>query len=555
MGLGVSPSAAATPERACADLAIINASEFPVQPTQITMVKFNPAGSTTANGVPLPDHCQVQGIIKSRIGSDGNHYGDGFEVRLPIPDDWNGRFLFQGGGGTEGSIPPATGTAGTLSPALVHGWAVATQDGGHENSELPNPNAFYLEPQAAIDNAYGSIQATAQTAKFLIHKYYHEKSAHNYYYGCSTGGRQGMVFAQNFPSYFDGIIAGDPVYDLEALHATEVLDGVQIKAITPRPIQKINGQDILYPAFPVSDQNLFESALLNACDRLDGVEDGVIDNYSACEATFDPSTFRFPNGQPLQCRGAKTDACLSQAQIDAVKAIHEGPRLRGEPVEAPAGLVANAHADATLPGYPWDANYMRPSGLPSRLIGSPTTPPGDYGLGWIQFLFLALDPPNPKYDPLNFSVAKVDQLNPSTPEVTASTSLRIDAFRRHGGKMIWYHGGGDPGPSVAGTISYVTGMADRIGGWNRAQEFTRLYIVPDMGHCRGGPSTDQFDLLTPLVDWVENGVAPGPVVASGINFTTAPTTRSRPLCPYPQEVRYIGPAGGDLGVASNYACF
>jgi Tannase and feruloyl esterase len=150
---GSAATAESDPATACVSLA--NLTNFPVTPTQITSAQFNPAGTVSANGVPLPAHCQIDGIINKRIGTDGYPYGDGFEVRLPTPADWNGRFMFQGGGGTEGSVPPATGSAGTLSPTLAHGWAVASQDGGHENSQLPFPNQFFLDPQAVIDTPIG----------------------------------------------------------------------------------------------------------------------------------------------------------------------------------------------------------------------------------------------------------------------------------------------------------------------------------------------------------------------------------------------------------------
>src|SRR5260370_14950525 len=169
--LGASASLAATPPdpaAACAKLATL--ADFPVAPTQIALTKFVPGGTTSADGVALPDHCQVQGIINKRVGVDGFPYGDSFEVRLP--SQWNGRFMFQGGGGTEGAVPPATGSAGTLSPTLARGWAVASQDGGHENKDLPVPNQFFLDPQAVADHAYRSIDVTAQTAKFLIDAYY-----------------------------------------------------------------------------------------------------------------------------------------------------------------------------------------------------------------------------------------------------------------------------------------------------------------------------------------------------------------------------------------------
>jgi hypothetical protein len=560
-GFATSPTLAATaldPAAACANLANIDPSRFPVGPIQITLTKFNPAGTTSASGVPLPDHCQIQGIINKRVGTDGYNYGDIFEVRMPTPTGWNGRFLFQGGGGSEGSLPAATGTAGTLTPALAHGWAVATQDGGHENSQLPFSNEFFFEAQALIDEGYHSIDVTTQTAKFLIRQYYKQKPAYSYYQGCSNGGRQGMVFMQTFPSYFDGIIAGDPVYDLEAITLSMVWGVEKIHEITPTPIQKTaSGQPILYPAFPVADQNLFTSAILEACDGLDGAVDGVIDSLAACQATFNPATYRFKGtGQKLQCTGAKTATCLSPAQIGAIKKINQGPRTdNGDPVLAPAGAVGAGHANNRVLGYPLDGAFMSPSGIPSRKIGTPTTAPGDYALGVTQLIYGWITPANPSMDPLTFNfTTDLPLLDQTEPQVTVATSTNIAPFVRRGGKAIWFHGLSDPGVPVMGTVNYYNQMSDRWGGIDQSAAFSRLYLVPNMGACSGGPSTDQFDMLSPLVNWVENGIAPTTIIASGTHFTTAPTTRSRPLCPYPQEVRYVGPAGGDLSAASNYAC-
>jgi len=326
LGARASLAEPADPAEACRNLAAL--TKFPVAATEITLAQFNPSGTTKAGDVTLPDHCQVQGIINKRTGADGLPYGDRFEVRLPVPAQWNGRFMFQGGGGTEGAVPAATGTAGTASPTLAAGWAVASQDGGHESKDLPAPNRFLLEPQAVADHAYGSIDVTTRTAKFLIDAYYGHAPDHSYFVGCSTGGRQGMVFSQNFPDYYDGIVAGAPVYDLEAIALTEDWGVQAIAAIAPEPIEKLaNGSLILAPAFPVEDQKLFTSAILAACDRLDGVADGIIDDLPACWAKFDPATFVFADtGQPLQCTGAKAATCLSAAQINAVKKINQGPR-------------------------------------------------------------------------------------------------------------------------------------------------------------------------------------------------------------------------------------
>jgi len=554
---GLAANTQRDPVAACANLA--NITEFPVTPTQITLAQFNPAGTTLANRIRLPAHCQVQGVINRRIGADGLQYGDMFEVRLPTPDDWNGRFMLQGGGGTEGSLPPAFGyDAGTLSPTLAHGWAVATQNGGHQNSDLPFPNAFYLEPQAVIDHAYRSIDVTTQTAKFLVNTYYGQKPDHSYFAGCSTGGRQGMVLSQHFPDYFDGIVAGDPVFDLEAIALSEAWSVQHIEAITPNPIGKLpNGDPILYPAFPGPDQDLFQSAILAACDHLDGAVDGVIDNLAACQATFDPASFIFPStGRPLQCTGAKTATCLAPAQIDAIKKINQGPRNSlGQTVGSLAGAVIKDHADNSARGYVYDGGYMAHSGLPPRKIGTPVSTPGDFLLALGQFPYAWISPPDPSFNPLRFNFdTDVTRLNKQSPVVTYSTSLDIAKFKQRHGKIIWYHGVSDPGPPAVGTIEYYKELAARNDGLQATMSFARLFLIPNMGHCGGGPATDKFDPLTPLVDWVEHDVAPDTIIASGTNFTTAPTTRSRPLCPYPEEARYIGPAGGDLSIATNYQC-
>jgi hypothetical protein len=547
-------AAPADPAATCAKLATL--TTFPVAPTQITLAKFIPSGTASADNVALPDHCQVQGIINKRIGADGFPYGDSFEVRLPA--QWNGRFMFQGGGGTEGAVPPATGSAGTLSPTLARGWVVASQDGGHENKDLPVPNQFFLDPQAVADHAYRSIDVTTQTAKFLIDVYYGQGPDRSYFVGCSTGGRQGMVFSQNFPDYFDGIVAGDPVYDLEAIALTEDWGVQAVAAIAPAPIKTFpNGSPVLYPAFPEADQKLLTSAILAACDRLDGVDDGVVDNLPACWAKFDPAAFVFPDsGQPLQCTGAKTATCLSPAQIDAVKKTNQGPRnALGQPIKAPAATAVREHADNTVFGYAYDGGFMAATGIPSRKIGTPTAPPGDFTLGLGQIPYVWLSPANPGADPLRFDFDKdIGSLNKSTPLVTFSASTDITKFRDRGGKIIWYHGVSDPGPPVQGTIAYYDALAARNGGRDQTAIFARLFLVPNMGHCRGGSATDEFDMLTPLVAWVEHGTAPDRIIASGTRFASPPATRSRPLCPYPQETRYVGPAGGDLGAATNYAC-
>jgi feruloyl esterase len=554
-GAVVQPGLAATPPPAAACAGLATLAAFPVAATQIIDVTFIPANAAAADVPGLPDHCRVRGVINKRMGEDGLPYGIRFEVRLPA--QWNGRFMFQGGGGTEGELQPAIGHAGTLSPTLARGFAVASQNGGHDNKDLSSRNQFFLEPQALVDHAYHAIDVTTQTAKFLIGAYYGRRPDHAYFVGCSTGGRQGMVFTQNFPDAYDGIVAGDPVFDLEAIALGESWDAQAAAAIKPTQAVEATMRRVVptfYWAFPKADQQLFGRAVLAACDQLDGVADGVIDDLPACRAKFDPATFVFPDsGQPLQCSGAKTPACLSPAQIGAVKRINEGPRnSQGQPIRSPAAASVRDHADNTVFGYPWDGGFMAPDAIPARKFGTPLSPPGDFGQALSQMPYIWLSPPNPAADPLHFDFDRdLGKLNGDTPVVAFSASTDISKFRSRGGKIIWYHGASDPGPPVLATIAYYEALAARNGGWDEIATFARLFLVPNMGHCAGGPATDRFDMLTPLISWVEQGTAPDRIIASGTHFTSPPAARSRPLCPYPQQVRYTG---GDLGAAPSYAC-
>ena len=610
-----------TPVRSCAALTSLPAGGFPVPNTVIDSAIDSAASSPTTG---LPETCIVNGHINKHASPvDNCTYQIVFQVQLPLPSAWNGRFMFQGGGGTEGSVPNATGTdsgSGGANYGIENGYAVASQNGGHNNADLvacatTNPATdgnvleFYLDPLGTIGQAFQSIEVTAITAKYLINVYYGDGPQRSYWVGCSTGGRQGMVMSQRFPSFFDGIVAGDPVYNQEALALSEVYGIEQFlnaylknPALTPPgPTEEPQAAPEapaphLYPGFPSTDQGLFETALLQACDALDGVTDGVIDNLPACWAKFNPSSATYVDYAGalgpantvyhLQCTGAKNATCLSQAQIQAAIKTNQGPRTsKGKEITAPATEVAEDNSTPIAQGYAYDGGWMTTVGIPARKIGSSSanSVPGDFsGNTASYFGYAFLTPPSPSFDALAFDFdTQMGMVSASTPIVTNSTSLDIERFVNYGHKIIWYHGLSDPGPPVLGTIKYYEEMADQFGGLDRAQRFSRFYPVPNMDHCTGGATTDNFHMLAPLTAWVENGTAPGPINATGTNFNAAtyqvvgnyvtdtfvnaPTTRSRPLCPYPQQARFTGsrtvvqgvpvavnPA--DLGQAANYTC-
>lgn len=366
-----------------------------------------------------------------------------------------------------------------------------------------------------------------------------------------------MAMSQLFPTYYDGIIAGDPFYLPPDISLSETWGLEQVISVSPKDA---GGNPIYLQSFTLADQNLFTSAILAACDANDGLVDGVIDDLPSCH--FNPATFVFPSsgpygsiapGQPLQCTGAKTATCLTPAQVTALNTIVDGPRnTRGARITSPDGTL--------LSGYPYDGGFMQPFGIPTRDIGTATSPPGNIGLGTGQLSLFWFTTPNPDLNPLSFNYnTEIGLVTAASPAVNKSPD--IEAFLGRGGKMIFYHGLSDSGPPWPYTLKYFNEEAQRHGGLNGLAQYMKLYLVPNMGHCGGNAATDQFDMLTPMVNWIENAEAPASVVASGKNFSATqgtlsglPTTRSRPLCPYPQSLRYVGPAGGDISVAANYAC-
>jgi Tannase and feruloyl esterase/FG-GAP-like repeat len=601
---------AVTPAASCAALASLPASGYPVPNVVITS-----AVDTAASGT-LPRRCIVNGYVnRHQSPVDNCFYQEGFQVQLPFAG-WNGRFFMEGGSGGEGSVPTATGTnSGSAGSnfGITNGWAVASQDGGHENTDLSaatcdsgyaNAYEYNIDPMGNLTQAGQSIEVTALVAKYLINQYYGTGPKYSYWVGCSTGGRQGMAMSEIFPSFFDGIVAGDPVYNLEGIQIEGLYNMINLQnvyAATPGlpaesyvagPAPTI-AEPLPYAAFPTSDQALAETALLQACDAMDGVMDGVVDNQPACQTRFNPANASWtdyagavgPAGAtyPLQCTGAKNATCLSAAQIQWIQKVHQGARTStGLSIQSPAGAAAPNHVDNTVQGYAYDGGSYTTVGVPSRSIGSPTSP-GSYWVGGVvQFPYAFISPPNPTFNMLAFNFDTGPQaLNATTPLVANNTSLDISHFINYGHKIIWYHGASDPGPPFLETLIYYQQMAERFGGIDAVQKFSRFYPVPNMDHCTGGATTDQFDMTTPLVNWVEQGIAPAAIPATGVNFNAAtyqtvgnyitgtfinaPTTRNRLLCPYPQQSRFIGkttlvngiPVASnpqDLANSANYTC-
>jgi feruloyl esterase len=321
--------------------------------------------------------------------------------------------------------------------------------------------------------------------------------------GCSTGGREAMMMSQRYPGYYDGIVAAAPAArtsfsNLGLAYATATLN-----AIAPRDAE---GKPQTRAALGDSDRQRIIAGVLEACDGLDGHEDGLIFAPQKCD--FDPGT--------LACPGEKKEGCLSAAQVNAVRAVMRGPRAtRGTQV---------------YPGYYYDTGIANTQGLPGILAG-PVIPV-----------------PMPIGATFDVDAAASEAMNAIAMVGDSSAWTNLSTFRGHGGKLIFLHGVSDPWFSAQETVRYY----EQLGRDNAEvplTDWSRLFLVPGMGHCGGGSRTlDQFDMLSAVIDWVEKGRAPESVIATGKSVPG----ESRPLCPFPKHAHYNG--SGDAREAANYSC-
>ncbi|MBC5782090.1 tannase/feruloyl esterase family alpha/beta hydrolase [Ramlibacter sp. USB13] len=480
-----------------------------------------------ATGDFLPGHCVVEGRIDPRVGTDGKNYYTGF--RLSLPDNFNGRFLYLGGGGNDGSLADTSRTAsisgGTPSP-LGQGFAVVSTDAGHQGGTAAS---FGAEAQARIDHAYAAHDKTAQAARSLIASRYGKPAAHSYFAGCSGGGRQGMMFSQRFPDYFDGIIAGAPAMRVSS-GATIAAMWNNVKFTAAAPTDG-SGAPILSQALSITDLDLLADAILQKCDAADGAADGMVSRTNSC--TFDPAV--------LQCAGAKTDTCLSAQQVNAVKEVFAGPR--------------NSFGTALYFGQPWDAGIRAP-GWRAWTLGSSTTATPNSAYNTLMSDALRNEfftPPDPAFNVLAFDFDR-DPLRMEAFSQVYDTfrDTTLAAYRAHGGKLMIVHGMADPIFSATESQRYYDQLVVNNGGLAATKQFARAFYVPGMNHCSGGPATDNFDAIQAMVDWVEKGSAPDRIAARALPTNAFFPNRSRPLCPYPQFAKYKGT--GSVEDAGNFTC-
>ena len=451
----------------------------------------------------LPAHCRVNGMVDRRTGPDGKTYGIRFAVAMP--DNWTGQYMQQGGGGLNGSVgEPIGGQATGDKPALARGFAVASSDTGHQATGVGFDGTFMQDQQAVVDFEFVAIGRLAVLAKQMIETYYGRPPAHSYYVGCSTGGREAMIMSQRYPLYFDGIVAGAPAMrtghsNLATRTVTVALNAVAPKDATGKPTAALTD----------SEKKAFVAKLLEVCDARDGAKDGMVFDVTGCN--FRPSD--------VQCKGAKTESCLSAEQVAAIEKGFAGPKdSRGKQI---------------YPGFFFDTGLTAQTGIPGLLNPGPS-PVGGPTVATTQDVD---------------AEAAVVENNPTARIGDSYTWVNLNSFSSHGGKLIFYHGVSDPWFSAKDTIDYYQRMTAANGGSSKVMEWSRLFLSPGMGHCGSGAATlDQFDLLTASVNWVEKGQAPESVTATGRAFPG----RSRPLCAYPKFAQYNG--SGNPEDAANYSC-
>ena len=514
------------PDARCVALAEAALADSPVDGLAISaahMIRTGTPVETRGGEVSdLPDHCLVEGRFAERQGTLGQTYAIGFRMRLPT--QWNGRFFFEGGGGSNGVVRDATGFNGAGNPlGLARGYAVIAQDSGHDNETNTLPDhqgdlVFGFDPEARRNYGHASLEPVNKLAHHLLRNFYGEDSRKNVFWGCSKGGQEGMAFAQRYPDAFDGIVAMAPGMSLPRAALAQTWDTQALASIAEARGESLTVSSLktlLQPA----DYSLIAEATLAACDRLDGTQDGIIGAVGQC------TTERvLPELRKRE---------LTPEQIEALVTIMNGPHdSSGNQLYAP---------------WAWDSGIASP-GWAAWKTGLENGPPSlnvVLGAGSLAAVFttpptaLTSDPAALLAWQLGFDfdrdAAKIYAVAPpytSSPwQDVGMRSTDLSAFRKHGGKLIVPHGVSDPVFSVLDTIDWWQAVDEEEGG--TASSFVRVFPVPGMNHCSGGPATDRFDSLSALERWIESDEAPTAITATAGESTPWPG-RTMPLCPYPQ---------------------
>ena len=490
---GALPAMAAT----CGSLASLSLPN-----AKITLAQTVAAGSFTAPGVanPLPNlpaFCRVAATLTPSSDSDIR-----MELWLPM-DGWNQKFQGVGNGGWAGSI-----TYGAMAAALRRGYATSSTDTGHQG---PVTSAEWAlgHPEKMVDYAWRSEHELTVKSKTIIKAFYGQEAKYSYWTGCSGGGKQGLAEAQKFPEDYDGIVSGASAYDLVPLHAAWI-----------RIAQVAHKSEASY--IPPEKYSLIHNAVLAACDALDGVKDGLLENPLKCH--FEPKT--------LLCKGADGPSCLTAPQVEAATEIFSPTRnsKTNKVLVAPL-LPGSENAWGVLAGPLAD--------------NAPASRESSVAVNTYKYWIFK----DPKWDfkSLNFD-KDIDFAYRADNGLNSTNDPNLKPFFSHQGKLLMYHGWADQIVPPQHSINYFENVRKTAGA--AANESLRLFMVPGMEHCGGGAGPNNFDYVTALEQWVEQGQAPAEMTAS--HMTNGKADRTRPLCPYPQVAKYKGT--GSIDEAANFTC-
>jgi feruloyl esterase len=437
----------------------------------------------------LPPFCRLTATLRPSTDSEIK-----IETWLPA-SGWNGKFQAVGNGAFSGSI-----NYGALATALTHGYAASSTDTGHSGGSA----SFALDhPEKVSDFGWRAVHEMTVASKRIIAAYYQSPAKYSYWNGCSAGGRQGMKEAQRFPDDFDGIIAGAPALDWtsRASQAVRLAQRLE-KSETGRLL--------------AADRERVHRAVLDACDAIDGVRDGLIENPGRCG--FDPAV--------LQCATASDSGCLTSEQVETARAMYS-PMKNGATGRAITGLERGSELGWTDLGWSGSA---RATGLD-------------------HFRFLVFH--DPKWSVAQFGgdadVARAEQADNDT---INALDANLKPFIDRGGKLIQYHGWSDPQISPGNSTQYYSRVRQALGATSHVEAAYRLFMAPGMAHCGGGEGPNTFDMVAALEEWVEHSRAPDRIIAS--HSTNGSVDRTRPLCPFPQTAVYAG--AGSVNDAGNFVC-
>ena len=455
----------------------------------------------------LPSFCKVDSTIAPSL-----------DIRLSLPNNWNGKLIYGGGGGYDGSVPELDYIFSGAAQALSSGYAIAQSNGGHRGNSLDA--SFATDPQLAYLFGSGSVPTATAAAKAMVESVYGTVPKRSYYEGCSNGGREGLMAVQRNPQLFDGAIVRAPAYSWTA---TMGAFNRNAKALAASPGAALSSAKV----------SLLAKAVRDACDSNDGVIDGVVSNPAACH--FDPATLRCPGGAEAG------DSCLSDAQLAVVTSW--------------TTQASFSNGKYVYSGWALSGNEDDPGAWKTWLTGASGT-----GIDGLQNLFQDTTvkyylAKNPGANSLNYVWDSNEEAITALAALNNATNTDLRPFMDKGAKLILWHGTADSALSYKATTEYYEGLKTTMGGQANVDKFVRYYLAPGVNHCSGGSGADVVNLVAALDKWVTEGAEPGQPVATKFNADGS-TALTRPLCQYPKYPRYSGPAGDAAAAkdASNYVC-